>query len=159
MSSPHQFAIESQHIGYGLLASSLAKTLRSQRETKLDDQSADRLRQAVEFLNDVVRGAEVVSRGECGALTTEKSIEALGYAMEPISALQELVATNEDLVRIFRDICAYLAKAAEMRSLPSTDPNDQLQLKRATVFFEALAERILSSLSTARMREAPNALE
>jgi hypothetical protein len=157
MSAPHKFAIESQHIGYGFLASSLAEILRSRPE-RLDDHSVRLVHQAVEFLDDVVRGAEVVSQGECGALTTEKSIEALGYAIAPISVLQNLVSTNDDFVGIFKEISAYLATATETKSLPFVNPNEQTQLERATTFFEALAECVLSSLSTARMREAPDAL-
>lgn len=158
MSAPHQFAIESQNIGYGFLASSLAEILRSRPQSDLDDVAADRFRQAVEFLNDVVRGAEAVSLGKCGALTTERSINALGYAMEPISALREVVTSNEDFVRIFQEMSACLEKISKERSLLSRNENDERQLKRAATFFEALAQRILSSLSTARMREAPDAL-
>jgi hypothetical protein len=158
MSAPHQFALESQNIGYGFLASSLADLLRSRPHTELDEVSADRFRQGVEFLNDVVRGAEVVSLGKCGALTTERSIKALGYAMQPIVALQEAVTTNEDFVRIIREMSACLEKVSRDRSLLSRDENEERQLKIATTFFEALAERILSSLSTARTREAPDAL-
>lgn len=157
MSAPHQFAIESQNIGYGFLASSLAEILRSRPQSALDDVSTDRFRQAVEFLNDVVRGAEAVS-GKCDALATERSINALGYAMQPISALHEAVKSNEDFVRIFQEMSACLEKISKERSLLPRDDNDEHQLKRAAIFFEVLAQRILSSLSTVRMREAPDAL-
>ena len=157
MSAPHQFVIESQHIGYGFLASSVLELLKS-RPHELDEHSVELISQAVDFLNDVVRGAEVVSHGECGALTTERSIEALGYAMGPISVLQDVVTTNEDFLRIFNELSAYLVKARQTRSLPSVDPADQVQVIRATLFFDALAQRILSSLSTSRKKDTPNAL-
>lgn len=154
MSAPHRFAVESRNIGYGLLAASLAETLKLRSHSELDDFSVERLGQAVEFLNEVVRGGKLVTRGECGALTTERSIEALGYAMEPIAVLQGLVATNEELVGMFQDMADYFARIAKARFVYSTDDRDKLQLGRATIFFDALAQRILSSLSTARVRKA-----
>src|SRR6266542_4220296 len=132
MSAPHQFAIEAQNIGYGILASSLTEILKAEPGQPLDDRTVIWFRQGVDFIQDVIRGAQAVAQGEFGALTTEKSIEALGYAIEPASALlHEALIRDEDLVRIFEEIADFLSKVIEGKHVMTTDHDNETKAAHA----------------------------
>jgi hypothetical protein len=152
MSASSLLAMQAQNIRYGILASTLSGILQSSQS--LDDDAMEKVRQGVDFVEDVIRGAKAISGSPYSALTSEKSIEALGYAIEPISALHEAITQDEDLVLIFSDICQYLTTITETRNSSSAvNIQDQSKRHRAIVFFDALASHLLAELSAARMQE------
>ena len=142
------FARNAENYRYGILAAAVQQALSKPSGAPLSDEQVRQLSLGSDFLGNVIAGAKLVSRGE-HTLSSSASgaVDALGYALGPLEAMQELnLSTEDDLLGVFREIQDCLNTSIKERQVCGSA--QALMLTRA--LFHFLHEGILASINTRR---------
>ena len=144
MNRPDLFHLDAQNYRYGFLSAAVDEVLSRPIGSQLDDEQVRKLDLARAFLTDVVAGAKLVSKGEPAAASALGAVRALGYALGPLAAMEQLhVTTEDDLLDLFKTMLEYVERSARERQLAALP--EALQMTHA--MFSFLSDSILASLN------------
>lgn len=149
MSATHHYAKDAEELQYGFLAArakeAIAKSLTADQLTEYDHEI---LTEAAEFLSSISEGAKFVDTKELHGHRASESLAALTLALNPLSTLQKLVASeNQGVVEFFRDLASSIRLAASNQ--PVTE-DDKRRLRFSIDIFSAIYQSLRTSLSENR---------
>ncbi|HEX9431073.1 MAG TPA: hypothetical protein VF944_11920 [Candidatus Bathyarchaeia archaeon] len=138
------FDLNTPNYRYGFLAAALPRTLARPLGARLTSEDCRLLSLARTFLSNVLDGARLVSKGETQAVSATQAMGALGYALGPLQAMEQLKTLSQD------NLLTLFGRMLESVDLSITEGNlagNEEALQIAAAFFSYLNQSILSTLN------------
>lgn len=142
------FVRNAENLRYSLLAAAVQRAIGRPVGTPISDEEVRQLSLGSAFLADVIAGAKLVTKGEqTAAASASGAVDALGYALGPLEAMERLhLATEDDLLGLFREIQDCLNTSIEKHQVLGSER----ALNQTRALFRFLHEGILASLNHRR---------